>query len=499
VYNRQTLPVAESGALDHAASRERDVRAAGLAAARDQPGRGVWERSMPIVGMTGPGGAGRSSAATALKLLGYEPASFGDRLRHLISNSTGLPEVEMTERCDQDFSKPIKLQAFHIDGMCRIAASWATIPNDAPKKMREKAARANLETPRQMMEYVRHDLFEACVADDFWVELFKAHYKPEKDHNLVIDDVDTAVEQEFVRQMQGILIGIERPGVDGAVDGCDLVIRNDGTLEQLQDRVVALLFGHYRGSPMLLSDAPPPPTPKVDHTAQLEAERLRRQVDDLTVRLRDEQRGRADDLKGLQAERDQLARSLTKAQEQLSGAGRAPRAGAAPAAAQPAAPPAAAMDAHASELETAALAARLALALGLEAGLGRDTDGQTILCIDLPAGRLGWPIEEGELPGLPRFDKAATLLDADTHRAVLRDPQVKRAVSTQQALDREHSELATLGGVLHDLVLLAEGCKIHRAYRAKQPPKSDCPTCWAMSDATQRLQKLGALYAERDS
>lgn len=451
---------------------------------------------MPIVGMTGPGGAGRSSAASALKLLGYEPASFGDRLRHLISNSTGLPESEMIERCDQPFSKPIKLQAFHIDGMCRMAATWTPIPNDAPKKMREKAARASLDTPREMMDYVRHELFEACVSEDFWVELFKAHYKPEKDHNLVIDDVDTEPEREFVRQMQGLLLGIARPGLDGNVDNCDLVVANDGTLEQLQDRVVALLFGHYRGSPMLLSDAPPPPAPKVDHAAQQEAERLRRQVDDLTVRLRDEQRARAEEVKGLKAERDQAAKAAAKAQDQAVSSKPAPTtAPAAPVAATPTATPA---GDRAAELETAALAARLALALGLEAGLGRDTDGQTILCIDLPAGRLGWALEEGELPGLPRFDKAATILDAETHRAVLLDPQVKRSVSTQQALDRENSELATLGGVLHDLVLLAEGCKIHRAYRAKQPPKSDCPTCWAMSDATQRLQQLGALYAGRD-
>lgn len=454
---------------------------------------------MPIVGITGPGGAGRSSAAGALKLLGYEPASFGDRLRHLISNSTGLPEVEMTERCDQPFSKPIKLQAFHIDGMCRMAATWTTIPNDAPKKMREKAARASLETPREMMAYVRHDLFEACVADDFWVALFKAHYNPEKDHNLVIDDVDTPAECEFVRQMQGLLIGLERPGLDGSVDGCDLVVQNNGTLEQLQDRVVALLFGHYRGSPMLLSDAPPPPAPKVDHAAQQEADRLRRQVDDLTVRLREEQRSRAEEIKSLQAEREQLAATLARTREQLSAAGKPAAAVAPTVVTAPAAAPAPATGGdRTAELETAALAARLALAMGLEAGLGRDADGRAILCIDLPAGRLGWLVDDADLPGLPRFDKAAALLDAETHRAVLRDPQVKTCVSAEQALDRENSELATLGGVLQDLVLLAEGCKIHRAYRAKQPPKSECPTCLAMSAATERLQQLGTLYAARD-
>ena len=459
---------------------------------------------MPIVGMTGPGGAGRTSAANALKMLGYEPASFGDRLRHLISNSTGLPESEMVERCDEPFSKPIKLQAFHIDGMCRMAATWIAIPNDAPKKMREKAARANLETPREMMDYVRHELFEACVADDFWVELFKAHFKPEKDHNLVIDDVDTAPEQEFVRQMQGILIGLERPGLNGKVENCDLEILNDGTLEQLQDRVVALLFGYFRGSPMLLSDAPPPPPPKVDHSAQQEADRLRRQVDDLTLRLRDEQRGRADDVKTIQSERDKLAKSLAKAEEQAKSgatvaARPAPEPEAATATTTAATPVPASGVSPLSELETAALAARLALALGLEAGLGRDADGRGVLCIDLPAGRVGWPVEEGEIPGLPRFDKAATILAPAEHRQVLRDPQVKRAVSTKQALDRENSELANLGGVLHDLVLLAEGCKIHRAYRAKQPPKSDCPTCWAMSDATQRLQQLGQLYSKGEA
>ena len=136
---------------------------------------------MPIVALTGAGGAGRTTAAEALHLLGYEPVSFANSLRHLIAMATGLPEQMMIDKADARFDRNITLQAFHIDGMCRLAAALTTIPDDAPKRLREKAARQVLTTPREVMDYVRTDLFAECVSPTFWVDLFRAHFQPDKD------------------------------------------------------------------------------------------------------------------------------------------------------------------------------------------------------------------------------------------------------------------------------------------------------------------------------
>ncbi|NUQ00999.1 MAG: hypothetical protein HUU35_14215, partial [Armatimonadetes bacterium] len=149
------------------------------------------------------------------------------------------------------------------------------------------------------------------------------------------------------------------------------------------------------------------------------------------------------------------------------------------------------------ETDTAALAARLALAIGLEAGVGKDADGKQVICIDLPAGRVSWVVEEGSYPMLPRYDKAPLQMNDAERRSILLDPEVKVLVSTDQALAREGSDLTVVAGALKDLILLAEGCKIHRAYRAKQAPKGDCPTCWCMWEGTERLRGMTNVYGQR--
>lgn len=451
---------------------------------------------MPIVGLMGAGGAGRSTAAQALQLLGYEPVSFANRLRHVISMATGLPEQVMRDAPDEPFERPITLQAFHVDGMCRIASATVTIPDESPKKMREKAGRTQLQTPREVMEYVRHELFELCVSPSFWVDYFKAHYAPDKDSHLVIDDVGTAPERKFVASLGGVVVGVERDGLVAELGECDLVIQNDGSPEQLQDRLVAALFSHMRGIPMQLDGAPAPavPAPRNDSVAK-ERDSLQHQLDELTKRHNKDIAARDKELARLNSEKGQLEQQLARQtaeaanlHQQMTTA--EPKPAPVPQTNGPATNP--------DQTETAALAARLALALGLEAGLGKDPRGQGMICIDLPAGRVSWPIADGLDPMLPRYDKAPTQLDPADQRAILLDPQVKVQVSTEQALEREGSDLAPVSGVLKDLILLAEGCKIHRAYRAKQAPKGDCPTCWTMWEATERLRGMSSTYGEQE-
>ncbi|NUQ01044.1 MAG: hypothetical protein HUU35_14440, partial [Armatimonadetes bacterium] len=267
---------------------------------------------MPIVALTGGPRSGRTTAAQSLRFLGYEPVSFGNRLRHMIAMSTGLADTMMLEKADQTFERAITLQAFHIDGMCRLAAAWTTIPDEAPKRMRERAARSALQTPREVMDFVRHDLFEECASPSFWVDAFRAHYEPDKDSNFVVDDAASAVEKQFVRTLGGLILGIARTEGEGDFSECDFVIQNDGGIEQLQDRVISAVVGHYRGVPIQLADAPLPlplhlVDPSKEEAARQEAESLRKQIDELAARMRTELQARDRKLEEMGAERDALA------------------------------------------------------------------------------------------------------------------------------------------------------------------------------------------------
>lgn len=45
----------------------------------------------------------------------------------------------------------------------------------------------------------------------------------------------------------------------------------------------------------------------------------------------------------------------------------------------------------------------------------------------------------------------------------------------------------------NDLILLAEGCRQHRAYRAIKEPQVDCETCRQIRSARVRLMNAGVL------
>lgn len=467
---------------------------------------------MAIIGLAGARGSGRSEAATALELLGYERAGFRDRLRYMISMAAGLSDETMLKKADDAFPQPVTLQPFHIDGMVRLASAWRTITPQATHKMREVARRQPLVNAREVMDFVR-ELFADAVSESFWIDVFKLTFKPDEHPNLIVDDVATPEEREFLRGLDGVLVGIERPGFDCELADCDLVVRNEGTVQELQDQMLAAVFGHLRGTPMAVGGADrvvvqSAPNGELEATRQLR-DQLQRDNDALLRRIEELQgnleRGLADrDAKlaeantALQAERDgkgralgesraeveQLRNRVSQLSEQLAAGGSA----VAPA------PTVVVSAGGLDETDTASLVARVALALGYEAGLGKDNHGTPMICVDLPAGQVTWPVAEGLYPFLPRYDKACEDLLPTERRERLLNPNINVSLTSARALEREDSQLSVLGGFLLDLILLAEGCKVHRAYRAKRPPTGDCPTCWAMWDSGERLTKLVGLY-----
>ena len=464
---------------------------------------------MAIIGLAGARGSGRSAAAEALALLGYERAGFRDRLRYMISMAAGLSEEVMVHKADELFPNPVTLQPFHIDGMVRLASTWRTIAPTASHKMRETARRHPLANPRAVMDFI-FELFAECVTDSFWIDVFKLHFKPEEHSNLVIDDLTSPAEFEFARSLEALLVGLERPGLECDLSSCDIVVRNDGLLTALQDKVLAAVFGHLRGVPMSLADGggvTVHAAPVVDAEAvkaareagAKEAEAARRRLEEVQTSLERqlaEREARIAELNSaLQSERE---KELVALQAKIGALNaqvvREPDAA-------PAAPAvvtaAAAAPTGVEDTDAASLVARLALAIGYEAGLGKRGDGRPLICVDLPAGQVTWPVSGTTYPFLPRYDKAIEDIDVEERTARILNPEIAMALTAERALEREDSQLAVLGGFLHDLILLAEGCKVHRAYRAKRPPTGDCPTCWAMWEAGERLTQLTGVYAPR--
>ena len=102
---------------------------------------------------------------------------------------------------------------------------------------------------RHMLQTLGTEWGRACIHPDFWVKIARA--KTERIMNnggsVVVDDVRFPNEVAMIRELGGELWRIERPGVsydgshesEGGLESIipDRVIINDGTIDQLKERI----------------------------------------------------------------------------------------------------------------------------------------------------------------------------------------------------------------------------------------------------------------------
>ena len=102
---------------------------------------------------------------------------------------------------------------------------------------------------RHMMQTLGTEWGRACIHPDFWVMIARAKVQRIMNDggSVVIDDVRFPNEAAMIRDLDGELWRIERPGViydgdhssEGALEDItpDRVIVNDGTLAQLKEKI----------------------------------------------------------------------------------------------------------------------------------------------------------------------------------------------------------------------------------------------------------------------
>lgn len=114
------------------------------------------------------------------------------------------------------------------------------------------------KSPRQLMQWLGTEWGRVLVDDNLWLVL-ATQQLANRGTGMIVPDVRYENEADWVRRF-GVLIHIERPGVspvnthisEGGVsyEAGDHTIFNDGTLEDLQDRVREILVGSETGEPV---------------------------------------------------------------------------------------------------------------------------------------------------------------------------------------------------------------------------------------------------------
>ena len=173
-----------------------------------------------IIGLSGLAGAGKSTVA-----------------RHL-QDEHGYRVVP--------FAGPLKA----------MARAFGLTAREMAGDLKEKPCAALCgKTPRQFMQWLGTEFGREMIGPDVWVEAWRRTIDEAltDENGIVADDVRFPNEAEAIRAMGGIVIRIERAGAgsatgsghasEGLTGGWDVVVRNDGTPEDLFASVRVALGG----------------------------------------------------------------------------------------------------------------------------------------------------------------------------------------------------------------------------------------------------------------
>ena len=170
--------------------------------------------------------SGKTFAATVLAHCGYQPVSFAEPLKRMISEF---------------------LMSFGYEKDQAVKLSWI----DKAVVIPEINASC-----RYLLQTLGTEWGRNFVCDDVWIRAWKA--RASKFDKVIVDDIRFPNEAEAVKQMGGELWKIVRPSAghdwshisEGALDswdGFDRIIENDGTLEEFRAKIDLALEDATRG------------------------------------------------------------------------------------------------------------------------------------------------------------------------------------------------------------------------------------------------------------
>lgn len=188
-----------------------------------------------------------------LKLKGnWLNVSFAGSLKEMLAVLLRVP-VEKFE--DRDFKENVFINFNDLTFHRRENLDKSKILSDSKfsRKVKEMSidVRANLLSIRQLLQYWGTEIMRRHLGDQLWS---LTTLKLAETNDLIISDMRFKVEAEMIKEREGIVIYIDRPGCEVGnhqsereafelyQEGkCDYVIHNDGTLEDLFEKCKNIL------------------------------------------------------------------------------------------------------------------------------------------------------------------------------------------------------------------------------------------------------------------
>ena len=189
-----------------------------------------------IIGISGKIGSGKDTLSIVINYLADKsaPDSF---------NRWEQPLEEYTYK-NKKYAENLKCMVCFLIGCNRIDLE------DREFKEKELGEEWDGLTPRKILQLLGTEAGREIIHPNIWVNSLFADYTT--DSNWVITDVRFPNEAQAIKDRGGIVIRIERPGGESHCGGAhasetalddydfDIVINNDGTIEELIDKVKQL-------------------------------------------------------------------------------------------------------------------------------------------------------------------------------------------------------------------------------------------------------------------
>jgi dephospho-CoA kinase len=205
--------------------------------------------------MSGKAGSGKDTVADYLvNNYGFIRTAFADPIRDIVQLTFALDHDSVWDRELREL--PLRNLPNYIE-LQKICGS-EFISNKTKIESIENIKDNNCWTVRKLLQFVATEMFRNMINRDTWVMNFVQRIEP--GINYVITDVRFPNEMDWVKTKFGgkvIFTEVTRPGCDGkgiGIEGhesekyklpADVVIENNGTLEELYSKVTKLFVSYF--------------------------------------------------------------------------------------------------------------------------------------------------------------------------------------------------------------------------------------------------------------
>lgn len=194
-----------------------------------------------IIGLQGKKRSGKDTVASFLPPT-FTRYAFAGPLKQLLTDATG---IDFFSDDAKETNQNVEINMWVLCKYFGIYISWTDFKElDSSCLLSFEGTLHIYTSKRKLLQFVGTEIGRAKKGLNFWVDKLQA-----TDNDLVVTDVRFKSEVDKIKQLGGVVITVERPGLESTDTHSserlpsigDYVLTNDGTLDDLKNKVDNLL------------------------------------------------------------------------------------------------------------------------------------------------------------------------------------------------------------------------------------------------------------------